>query len=162
MKPESATKGRYARCEESVVFARPITKEWRLAISLLGSPLGRGEEDQEQQVFGDVAEAVLDARGDRQQRAGLGREVLVAHAEAGAALHHEVDLLLAMRALLVLLAAAQAVEAAAQLRGAQHLEIGTARAQVRGGEAGEVGRAGPARAPRGPQALADPWWGRAR
>jgi hypothetical protein len=48
---------------------------------------------------------VLDLGADRQQRAGLGRVVLVAHAEAAAALHHEVHLLLAVRALLVLLAA---------------------------------------------------------
>ena len=41
------------------------------ALALLGGPLGRGEEDEQQQVFGDVAEAVLDAGGDRQQRAGL-------------------------------------------------------------------------------------------
>jgi len=48
MKPERATKGRYARCEESLLFAWPITAEWRLANSLgpkceVMASLARGE-----------------------------------------------------------------------------------------------------------------------
>jgi hypothetical protein len=66
-------------------------------------------------------EGVLDAGWDGQQRAGLGHEVLVADAEAAAAFHDQVDLLLVVRALLVLVAAAEPVDSGAELPRAQHL-----------------------------------------
>ena len=105
--------------------------------------------------------------GTVKQRARLGREVLVAHAEAAAALHHEVDLLLAVRALLVLVAARAAgrgrrsAARCAAPRGSGAASGGAPRRGGRGRPACPRGRAPPpACAPRPPRAPAS--WCRAR
>src|SRR5580700_207929 len=87
---------------------------------------GGREEDKDLELFGDVVEAVAFLGCYKYQAAAGDLAVFEAGFETGAATNHVVDLVLAMRLLVVGLPGGQDVETGTHRRHAQELAIGPA------------------------------------
>jgi hypothetical protein len=90
--------------------------------------LGGREEDQDLEFFGYVVEAVADFCRYEDYAASGNLAIFEAGFEAGAAADHEVDLVLAMRLLVVYASGGQDVEAGADSWNAEELAVGLAAA----------------------------------
>src|SRR6185312_15429229 len=87
------------------------------------SRLRRREHDQDREVGGDRVEAVVDVRGDEDDRPRVDRTILVSYPDPAVPGDDVVELVLVVRGLRIGLAGTQDVEAGAHRVAAQELEV---------------------------------------
>ena len=100
--------------------------------------LGRAEHDQDDELFLDVVEPVLDVGADEDRGARLDDLVLGADLDLRPTGDHVVDLVLGVRALWIRAARGQHVQADGQVMGPNELVVEAARPGARAQQVGEI------------------------